>query len=335
MEDQFFQKYSKYSLVLFFLVIIALSVYLLFPFLTSIVAAAIIVYVFYPEFKKIHKHIKSRVVCSFIMVSSILLIVIAPIFLILNALLIEAANFYQVIKQLNFAPVSEMISGFLGETVDVSFYVKDFTSEIVAFIVRSSSDFFFSLPQKILVLFIIVFLMYYFFKDGDKIIDFFGKLFPIHSDHKNELLGEFNKVLYATIYGVLVTAVIQGLVGTLGLVIFDVSSPVIWGSVMVLTAMLPLIGTWIVWLPASLFKIFNGEFFNGFGLLLYGILIVSVIDNFIKPRLISGKSQVHPILIILGIFGGLKAFGIIGVMIGPLLLGVLSVFYNFYIKRLK
>lgn len=175
--------------------------------------------------------------------------------------------------------------------------------------------------------------MYYFFKDCDKIIKFLEKVSPIHKDHKSELLEEFNKVIYATIYGVLIAAVIQGLVGTLGLVIFKVSSPIIWGSIMTLAALVPFIGTGIVWLPAALFKIFNGDFFNGFGLLLYGILIVSTIDNFIKPKLISSRSQTHPVLIILGVFGGLKAFGIMGIVIGPLLLGTLSVLYNFYVNK--
>lgn len=334
MNQEFFQKYSKYSLIIFFLAIIAISVYIILPFLTAMVAAAIIVYVFYPEFKKMNKHIKSKALCSLIMVTIILLIIIIPLFFIINALFIEAANFYQTIKSVDLTPVSGILSSFLGENIDISIYVKDIMGTVVSFIIRSASDFFFSLPQKILVLFITIFIIYYFFKDGDKIINFIEKFSPIQRDHKNEILTEFNKVIYAILYGVLVSAVIQGIVGTIGLVIFDVSSPIIWGSIMVLTAMIPLLGTWIVWLPAAVFKICNGEFFNGFGLLLYGLLIVSIIDNLIKPKLISGRSQIHPILIILGVFGGLKAFGIMGIMIGPLLLGILSVFYSFYVKRL-
>ncbi len=335
MDESVLQKYSKYSVTLFFLIIIALSLYLIAPFLTAIIASAIIVYVFYPEFEKLNKRIKNKSICSLIMVAIILLIIVIPLFLIINALFIEAANFYQTTKNVNLAPISGLVSRFVGENVDVNFYIKDVTSTVVSFLIRSVSDFFFSLPQKMLLLFITIFVMYYFFKDGDKIVIFLERLFPIHRDHKNELLTEFNKVIKATIYGVLVSSVIQGLVGTLGLVIFDVSSPIIWGSIMILTAMIPVIGTWIIWMPAALFKIFSGDLFNGFGLLLYGLLIVSMIDNFIKPKLISGKSQIHPILIILGVFGGLKAFGIIGIMIGPLMLGTLSVLYNFYSKRVR
>lgn len=335
MNKEFFQKYSKYSLILFFLVIIAISIYVILPFLTAMVAAAIIVYVFYPEFKKLNKRIKNRSLCSLIMVIIILLIIIIPLFFIINALFIEAANFYQSVKIVDLTPLSEVVSRFTGEDVDVNLYVKDAVGAVVSFIVRSASDFFFSLPQKVLIVFITIFIMYYFFKDGDKLVDLIGRLFPVHSDHKNELLSEFNKVVYATIYGVLVSAVVQGLIGTLGLVIFDVSSPIIWGSIMVLTAMIPFIGTWIIWLPAAIIKISHGDLFNGVGLLLYGILLVSTIDNFIKPKLISGRSKIHPILIILGVFGGLKAFGVIGIMIGPLLLGIASLLYSFYMRKIR
>ena len=255
----------------------------------------------------------------------IFLIVIIPLFLIINALLIEATNFYSIIKSVDLTFISGFLDRFITGGVDLNLYVKDIIGSVVSFIIRSASDFFFALPQKILILFVTIFVMYYFFKDGDKIVSFLGKLFPIHKDHKNELLIEFNKVLYATIYGVLISAVVQGMIGTVGLVIFDVSSPIMWGSIMVLTAVIPFVGTWLIWLPAALFKIFNGDLFNGFGLLLYGVLFVSIIDNLIKPKLISEKSKIHPVLIILGVFGGLKVFGIIGVMIGPLLLGMLTV----------
>jgi len=334
MDKDFFKKYSKYNLLIFFLIITGLSLYIILPFLTVIFAAAIITYIFYPEFRRLNKYIKSKSICALLMVLIILLIIIIPVFLIINALAIEAVSFYQNVKTIDLTPVSALLSKFVQGGIDVNIYIKDIASSVVSFIIRSASDFFFALPQKVLILFVTIFIMYYFFKDGDKMVNLFGKLFPIKADHRNELLAEFKKVIYATIYGVIVSAAIQGLIGTLGLIIFDVSSPILWGSIMVLTAIIPFIGTWLIWLPAALFKIFNGDFFNGFGLLVYGILIVSLIDNFIKPKLISGKSKIHPVLIILGVFGGLKVFGLIGVMLGPLILAMLFLIYSFYIKRI-
>ncbi len=335
MEKQFFQKYSKYSLSLLFIIGLLLALYLFLPFLTSMIASAIVVYIFYPLFKKINAKINNRSITSFIMIFLVFLIIIIPLFLIINALVIEAATFYQGIKNIDLGPLTNLVSQFIGENVDVTSYFQEIIRNAVSFIVKTASDFIFSLPQKFIIFFVTLFSLYYFFKDGNKIILFFKKLFPMKDSHKDELLSGFKKLIYATIYGVVITAVIQGVIGTIGLFLFDVNSPLLWGSIMVITAMIPFIGAYIIWFPAAVFKIANGELFNGFGLLIYGVLIVSTIDNLIKPKLISEKAQIHPLLIVLGVFGGLKAFGIIGLIIGPLLLGILSVLSTFYIKRLK
>jgi len=335
MEENIIQKYSKHSLTILFLIIIAISSYILFSFVTAIISAAVIAYVFYPVFKKINAYIKNRGLCAFIMVMMVILLVVIPLFLIINAVIIEASNFYIVAKNFDITAISEAASKISGEYVHLSAYAKDLLNMIVSFLVKSASDFLISLPQKIVLLFITLFLMYYFFKDGERIVSFFEKTFNIHNDHKKQLLDEFNKVINATVYGILVSSVIQGLVGALGLFVFDVPSPIIWGSIMIFIAMIPFIGTWMIWVPAALFKLLNGEIFNGVGLLIYGAIIVSFIDNFLRPKLMSKKSELHPVLVILGVFGGLKAFGIMGLMIGPLLLGVLYIIYKFYMEKTR
>ena len=99
-----------------------------------------------------------------------------------------------------------------------------------------------------------------------------------------------------------------------------------------ITAMLPF-GAAIVWLPTALIKLLNGDLFNGIGLLVYGVLVISLVDNFIRPMIISRKSRVHPLVIILGVFGGLSLFGFMGILVGPLILAVLIAFLDFYVKE--
>lgn len=305
------------------------------PFIIAIITAAILTYVFYPQYKKLNKYIKNKSLCSIIMLAIILLIIIIPIFFVINALLIEASGMYQSVKVLNLEPLSNMVSKYLGEEIDLSLYYGDVVDRIVKFIVGSASDFAFSIPQKILVLFVIIFLMYYLFKEGDLLVAKLKTIIPVDHTYRADIAREFNKMLGATIYGVIVTAVIQGLVATIGLIVFDVSSPVIWGSIMVVAAMIPFIGTWVIWLPAALFKIFSGQSFNGFGLLLYGIFFISIIDNIIKPKLISGKAKVHPTIVLLGVIGGLKTFGFMGILLGPLILGMFYTLFTFYLNRIQ
>jgi len=340
MNQRFLKRYSKYSFLVFSLLILLLALYIVMPFLTSIIASAIIVYVFYPIFKRANKVVKNKGLSAFLMILLILMIIIIPSFFVIKLLVIEvntieADSFYQFIKRIDLTFLSDWVSKFAGENIDINLYIQDIVGEAVSFIWGTASDFLFSIPEKILILFVSLFVMYYLFKDADKFLQLFEKIFPLRSEHKNEILGEFNKVIYATIYGVLISALIQGMIGTAGLIVFDVQSPLMWGVLMTVTAMIPLFGTALIWFPIALFKIFTGDYVNGFGLMIYGIVIISTIDNFIKPKLISNKSKIHPVLIILGVFGGLKMFGLVGIMIGPLILSLLPSLYKFYFTRVK
>lgn len=101
---------------------------------------------------------------------------------------------------------------------------------------------------------------------------------------------------------------------------------------MTIAAMLPFVGTAIIWFPAALINLASGDTFNGLGLLIYGLLIISTIDNLIRPKIIGDRSKVNPGLILIGVLGGIGLFGLIGVIIGPLIMAILTVFFEIYIS---
>jgi predicted PurR-regulated permease PerM len=126
------------------------------------------------------------------------------------------------------------------------------------------------------------------------------------------------------------TAIIQGLLGALALMIFGVSNWVFWGVIMIIMAFLPLLGTPIIWGPAGIGLIMEGHTGRGIGLLIVGATIVMNVDNFIRPRLVSGRTKVHPVLILIGVLGGLQIFGFIGMLVGPLILALMVALIKFY-----
>jgi predicted PurR-regulated permease PerM len=132
--------------------------------------------------------------------------------------------------------------------------------------------------------------------------------------------------------------VIQGSVATLGLVMFGVGNWVFWGAIMLILAFLPVFGTPLIWIPSAVDKLLAGETFEGIGLLLYGILIVTNIDNLVRPKLVSERSHVHPVLVMVGILGGLEIAGFSGMLVGPLILALLVALIQFceevYIKKM-
>ena len=162
-------------------------------------------------------------------------------------------------------------------------------------------------------------------------------LIPLKNHYQNKIVKRFGSVTRAVVYGHFITALIQGMVGVFGLYIFGIKSPLVWGGIMMVACMIPFIGAPVVWFPLGAFKIISGmassnssETIMGIGLLAYGFFIVASIDNLIKPKIIGDKAKIHPTIILLGILGGLAMFGIIGIVVGPLILSLFLTFAEIY-----
>ena len=136
--------------------------------------------------------------------------------------------------------------------------------------------------------------MYYAFRDGERFVERLRQVLPLEPSLKESLFYELKTITQAVLYGQVMTAVIQGGLGALGLLIFGVPNWLFWGAIMMLTAFIPLLGTPIVWGPAALSLILGGSTARGVGLLIYGGVLVMNIDNFLRPRLMSGRTKVHP-----------------------------------------
>jgi len=182
-----------------------------------------------------------------------------------------------------------------------------------------------------------VFIMFFLLRDGKDIANKVKRLLPLKKHYQKRVFEKSKEVTFAVVYGHLSVALIQGALGGIGFLILGVSSPLLWGLVMAFAALIPFVGTPLVWLPVALFRIFNGFstgnnslLLNGILLFLYGALIVSTIDNFLKPKIIGDKAEVHPILVLLGVLGGLKLFGIIGIVIGPVILAIFKIAIRIY-----
>lgn len=189
-------------------------------------------------------------------------------------------------------------------------------------IVKSTSSFILSLPGLALNFFITLFLTYYLLKEAQIWIQNIKNYLPYSEKMKDAILEKMKRVTKALIYGTILTAIIQGFLGGIGFAIFNIPSPVLWGFVMAFTSVIPILGTAIVWLPAGIIQLFQGDYFSGFGIILFGALIVGTIDNVIKPKLIGKRADIHPAIVLIGIIGGLNFLGFIGLIIGPLILAV-------------
>jgi predicted PurR-regulated permease PerM len=141
---------------------------------------------------------------------------------------------------------------------------------------------------------------------------------------------EVTGIIRAIFYGQVLTALVQGVIGGIGLLIFQIPQAFVLTVLMVLLSFFPFVGTPLVWVPAAILKLMAGETWQGVGLLIYGAAIVMNVDNFLRPRLIAMHSQVHPVVILIGIIGGTKIFGFIGFLVGPVIFAIFLQLLRFF-----
>jgi predicted PurR-regulated permease PerM len=331
MAKEVMENYSKYFFIASFIGIILLSIYLIKSYIITIIGAILLAYIFFPIYKVIRRAVRKKWLSSLITIILVVIIIIIPIIFAANALITESLLFFHNTKDLDLSKIEDSISPYIDKDIEISKIVTDTLNDFSLSIARSTSDFVVTLPKKILGLFVMLFLMYYLFLNGKALIEKIKGHIPLREKQKEELSKRFNSVIYASIYGIIVTAFVQGAIAALGFWIFGVSSPILWGLVSVVAAILPFIGASLVWLPAAIYKLAIGETFNGLGLLFYGIFIISTIDNVIRPGIVGSKGKVHPALVLLGVLGGLELFGFLGIIIGPLILSILTIFLDLYL----
>jgi Predicted permease len=173
--------------------------------------------------------------------------------------------------------------------------------------------------QVLANLFLTFFAMFYFFRDGDKLIQRLKYLSPLADKYKEELFIRFISVSRATIKGTVVVGLIKGFIGGLTFWIFGISSPILWGVVMAILSIIPMLGAWLVMYPAAVILLLLGHIWQGIALFLISTLIISSVDNILQPRLVGRSTGLHDLLIFFSTLGGISMFGVMGFIVGPII----------------
>lgn len=177
-------------------------------------------------------------------------------------------------------------------------------------------------PRFFVAFTVILFVVYYVLADGERLTAYLRRATPLPPKQVDYLMGEAHRGLKAVFVGQILTSVIQGAVGGIGFLIAGLPGVILWSAVMAILSLLPVVGAFLVWVPAAIFLLITGKLWQGIFLLLWGLLIVSQVDNFVRPKLIGDRSGIHPLFVLVGVLGGVAAFGFIGLFLGPLLVGV-------------
>jgi len=179
-----------------------------------------------------------------------------------------------------------------------------------------------NLLEALVKIVLVLFTLFYLFLDGPQLVEAVRQRLPLDAEHSAAIVRRTREVIDASLYGVLAIAVLQGILGGLAFWVLGVPSPALWGMVMTITALIPVVGTPIVWVPVASYLLAIGDWGKAIGLLIWGGLVISQVDNFLRPKLVGRRAGLHPLVIFFAVLGGLRVFGFLGLFVGPVVVAV-------------
>ena len=348
----------EHIFLIFILFLTFLSFYFLYqilsPFLPSIFWAILLAMVFYPVFQKLQRLLKKREFLSAMtMTLLVILVIVLPFSLLIVSLANEVVGAYHGLEEMiktgrleTHLEEIRRISLFnwtwerLNQYLDLSqadppgLILKNL-QQISTFLFNQTSKIITGLSTFVIGFFFTLLSLYYLFKDGDRLFGRLKEILPIPARERDLLILRIKEMVYATIYGGLLIAIIQGVLGGVIFWILGISSPILWGTAMAFFSFIPIGGTALIWVPAVILLFVQGAFLKGIILLGLGIFGISMVDNLLRPFFISAKTNIHPLLLFFAVLGGIQAFGLVGLVVGPLIATLCLTLIEIYVQGIK
>ena len=182
---------------------------------------------------------------------------------------------------------------------------------------------------------LMLYLAFFFLRDGSKIIDIFVDAFPMRDKTERTLIDKISEVTHATIKGNFVVACVQGGLGGVIFAILGISGPLLWGVVMVFASLLPAVGAAIIWAPVAIYLLVTGSIIKGIALIVLGVGVIGLVDNFLRPMLVGRDTGLPDYLVLLSTLGGLSILGLNGFVMGPLIAALFMATWEIFMKEIN
>lgn len=334
------QKKTELYFLLGLLIIIAILTFFIYkPFIYVLFLAVVVATIFQPVYRRALKISRNKPgLASLLSTIFVLLIVIIPVSFIATQILRESTSLYSYILNSNSEIFSQGANESFLKLANAFPILKNFDLNLNTYAERFLNwllpywgSLFSNLIKITTSTFIFLIALYYMFKDGEKLKLAIREMSPLKDSYDNTIFKKMENAINSIIKGSLIIAIIQGIVTSIGFLIFGVPSAFLWGTIASITALIPSVGTSLVIIPAIIYLFFSGSLLPAIGLAIWGFFAVGLIDNFLGPKLVERGIKIHPFLILLSVLGGLTFFGPIGFIIGPVVLSLLftlSVIYS-------
>ena len=333
---------QRIATLLFYATVLLLAylLYLLFkPFLTPLAWAAILAALFHTPYRRME--IKwGKAWAATASTAVVAVVIVVPVLLVTTAFIQEAAlairsvdlsvqtEGFARIQRIWMRVQASRLGSNLGNLEDL---IQQGTSWIAALVAEQAGAVLRNLVIIIVNLVVMLFAVFFFFRDGDEIMAALRRALPFDSEQSERMITQAGELIHASVIAGFIVASLQGALGGITFALLGLGAPVFWGVVMAFFALLP-IGAGIVWLPAAVWLLVTGSVGRGVTLVVVGVGVIGLVDNFLRPALLSGRTQLNGLLIFVSLLGGISAFGFLGLVLGPVIMATTIGMFDVYTK---
>lgn len=328
-----------YFLLILLAIAFVLSFFILRPFLVAFTLAIVFAVLFQPLYRWVLKYsFKKESLAAFITVIIILILILTPLMLIGIQILKEARDLYVSLadgggKDTILHALNNLVDSFYGSFPNaprLSLNFDQYLRQTLSWVLSNLGEVFSNFANLLLTVFLFLISLYYLLKDGPALRKKIIELSPLGDRHDETIIKKLEMAMDSVVKGNFLIAIVKGILTALGFAVFGVPNFVLWGTAGAIASLIPSIGTGLVFIPAIILLFVGGQLIPAIGLLVWGTIAVGLIDNIWGPKLMGRGTQLHPLLILFAVLGGLSFFGPIGLLLGPIVLSLLFALLDIY-----
>ncbi len=331
--------FNRLFVLILIITLFILSFLVLKPVLLTVFFALMLSFLFYPVFKKLNSWIKINTLTALLICVLVILVIIIPFILFIPTIINQTFNIYTTIQTMNLAEsLRNLAPGFFSNPDMYAMFIANlntFTNKVTSSIMGTFTNILMNTTTILFHTLLIVFVFFFGLKDGETLINYIKSIFPFSKDLEQKVFTQFKQVTRSVVLGQIIVGVVEGLITGLGFLIFGVENTLALTVLACFFGILPVIGTWIVWVPVDIYLLSVGRLGAAIGILIYTPMMVILADTLIRPAIISKNTNLNPAIILISMIGGLFMFGILGLLFGPLIISYLLLFLEIYRKQKK
>ena len=313
----------------------AVSVLIVLPFLNWILVAGVLAYVLAPLNRRLSRRLPPSLSAG-ISITIGLFAIVLPVLVVLGVAASQTRRLITGFDPQFVFRVDDLIADRFGIRINVTDLQETLSGAITSSargVVGNVFSIVGGLPELFIGITVMFFVVYYLLKDGDRAAAWLRTVLPLDPELREELFAETNLLLYNSLVGTVAVAGVQAVLLGVAFVFVGIQNVVFWTVVTFVAALLPLVGASIIWLPAAIYFLIVGRPAAAVALAVFGAVVISTVDNVLRPMVMRRGAQLSPVLTILGIFGGIALFGFVGLFLGPIILGVTKLLVEMMVQE--